>query len=266
MNNTEYDLSVNYIRSVIGDFCLKTGVILGSGLGNFADSVKVKHVLDYKSIPNFPVSTVEGHEGMLIFGYIEDVPIVVMKGRFHYYEGYPSQTVTYPIRVMKLLGIENLFVSNAAGGINPDFEVGELVIIKNHICQIPNPLIGANDKNFGVRFPEMKEPYSNRLIDIAKQIEPLKEGVYVAVTGPSMETSAEISYFKIIGGDMIGMSTAPETIAAVHCGLEVFGLSVITNSTGKQTSHEQVVEQGNKASQKMSLLFEKLILESHKNK
>ena len=260
MNNKEYNLSVDYIKSIIGDFCPKVGVILGSGLGNFADSIDIKFSLDYKSIPNFPVSTVEGHDGLLIFGYVENVPIVIMKGRFHYYEGYSSQMVVYPIRVMKLLGIDSLYVSNACGGINKDFEVGDLVIIKNHICLIPNPLIGANDSDFGVRFPEMKQPYSSRLIDAAKQIEPLKEGVYVAVTGPSLETAAEINFYKVIGGDMIGMSTAPEAIAGVHCGLEVFGMSVITNSTYTQTTHEQVVEQGNKASQKMSLLFKKLIV------
>ena len=256
-----YIQSVQYIQSVIGDFKPAVGVVLGSGLGQFADKIDVVHTIEYKDIPNFPVSTVAGHDGKLIFGLIGEKKVVVMKGRFHYYEGYTPQTVVYPIRVMRLLGVELLLLSNAAGGVNPDFKVGDLVAISSHINFIPNPLVGHNDEAFGVRFPEMKQPYSQRILDYVKSIADVKQGVYVAVTGPSMETSAEINYFRMIGGDLVGMSTAPETIAAVHCGMEVFGMSVVTNATSQTTSHEEVVKQGNLASERMSELFKKIALE-----
>lgn len=255
-----YTESIDYIKSIIGDFTPTVGVVLGSGLGQFADKIDVIHAINYNEIPNFPISTVAGHDGKLIFGVIGTRKIIVMKGRFHYYEGYSPQTVVYPIRVMKLLGVEKLLLSNAAGGINPDYKVGDLVAISSHINFIPNPLIGANDDFFGVRFPEMKQPYSQRIIDYAKSISAIKQGVYVAVTGPSMETTAEINHFRMIGGDLVGMSTAPEVIAAIHCGMEVFGMSIVTNSTSQTTSHEEVMKQGNMASNRMTELFKKLIL------
>lgn len=254
-----YDESIRYIKSIIGSFTPQVGVILGSGLGEFVNDVEIKYSINYCDIPHFPISTVQGHDGKLIFGIINSRPIIIMKGRFHYYEGYSSQIVVYPIRIMKLLGAEKLLISNAAGGINSNYQIGDLVAITNHINFIPNPLIGKNIDEFGCRFPEMKYPYSKRIIDIAKSIMPLKEGIYIAVTGPSMETAAEINYFRIIGGDLVGMSTAPEAISAVHCGLEVFGISVVTNVTHMETSHEEVVKQGNLASSRMSELFSALI-------
>ncbi|MEI9933328.1 MAG: purine-nucleoside phosphorylase [Ferruginibacter sp.] len=209
------------------------GIVLGSGLGNFIHEIKVELEISYGDIPYFPISTVEGHTGKLIFGELGGKKIVAMAGRFHYYEGYSSQEVVFPIRVMKFLGVETLFLSNAAGGMNPDFKVGDLMIIKDHVSLFtPNPLIGKNDDKLGPRFPDMSEPYCKQLIEKAKAIAlaeniNLKEGVYCGVTGPTFETRAEYKLLHIIGGDAVGMSTVPEVIVAVHIGLKIFAMSVI---------------------------------------
>lgn len=252
---------VSIINNLTSNFKPIVGVVLGSGLGGFTSKVDIKYSIPYSSIDGFPVSTVQGHDGKLIFGYVEDCPVVVMKGRFHYYEGYPVTTTTLPIRVMKMLGVETLLLSNAAGAINRDYRIGDLMIINNHLNFIPNPLIGANDERFGVRFPDMKYPYSKRLIDMAYSFdELLREGVYVALTGPSYETAAEINMLRIMGADVVGMSTVPEVIAARHADMEVFAVSVITNDTSEsEVTHQEVMDVGNRAGERMSNLFEKII-------
>lgn len=255
----KYLESRDFILSKTANFKPEIAVVLGSGLGGFVDKIDIKYSLNYSEIPNFPISTVKGHAGKLILGYVENRAVVVMQGRFHYYEGYSAEQSIFPIRIMRLLGASTLLLSNAAGAINPSYNVGDIVIIENHINFIPNPLIGPNKECFGVRFPDMKQPYSKDLMQKAQSIMPLKQGVYVATTGPSMETKSEINYFRVIGGDLVGMSTAPEVIAAVHCAMRVFGVSVVTNVTSKETSHEEVVCQGNRASERMSELFTKLI-------
>ena len=244
----------------------KVGIILGTGLGGLADSIDVKYSIEYSTIPNFPVSTVEGHKGRLIFGTIAGRRVVAMQGRFHYYEGYPMDLVTLPIRVMKVLGIQYLFVSNAAGGVNFDYKVGDLMIIKDHINHLPNPLIGPNMAEFGPRFPDMHDCYCkavrDKATDIANELNiKLQYGVYVGTTGPTFETQAEYRYFKAIGGDAVGMSTVPETIVARHMGVPVFGMSVITNCglSDQKGDHEDVQLQGRKAGERMSRLFVELI-------
>lgn len=259
------DAILKSVKDKIGGFTPEIGVVLGSGLGSFADSVDIKYSIPYTEIEGFPVSTVQGHDGRLIFGYLGGVEVVVVKGRFHYYEGYSLDQVVIPIRILGLLGIKRLLLSNAAGALNNSFNVGDMMVITNHINFIPNPLIGPNDERLGVRFPDMKQPYSQHLIDKAKTILPtLKEGVYVACTGPSYETSAEISFFRMIGGDAVGMSTVPEVIAARHMGIEVFALSLITNSTNpnQQITHEEVLTVGKQAAKDMVELFEKLAKKS----
>ncbi len=260
MNIETYNQTCEYIKSQIGDFVPNVGVVLGSGLGAFADNVNSLYEIDYKDIPHFPVSTVKGHAGKLIFGTIGTKNVVVMKGRFHYYEGYELCQVTYPIRIMKMLGVHTIMLSNAAGGLNNNFNVGDMVMLRNHISFIPNPLLGTNIEEFGERFPEMKEPYDTELMDIAEDLCPtLKRGVYMAVTGPSLETASEIEMYKMLGGDMIGMSTAPECVVARHCAMRVFAVSIITNSTSAPTDHNEVVRQGDLASRRMSNLFVELI-------
>ena len=235
-------------------------------MGDFADNIDEKYSLEYKDIPGFPVSTVEGHKGRLIFGYIDGRRVVAMQGRFHYYEGYTMQQVTFPVRVMKLLGIEYLFVSNASGGINPTFRVGDLMIINDHINLMPNPLIGRNMEEFGPRFQDMHNCYDSALIAKATSIADeenikLQYGVYVGTTGPTFETQAEYRYFKAIGGDAAGMSTVPEVIVARHMSIPVFAVSVITNCglSDQIGDHEDVQLQGRKAGLKMAKLFVKLI-------
>lgn len=254
------------IKNIIGHFSPKIGIVLGSGLSSFADSVNVVYSINYSDIKGMPHSTVEGHVGRFLFGYISDVPVVVMQGRFHYYEGWSPEEVVLPIRLMKLLGIETLMLSNAAGGINTTFKVGDIMIIKDHISFIPNPLIGKNISELGDRFPAMGCAYSSELIEKAEQNAnilniALKKGVYVAVTGPSYETPAEIGYYRMIGGDAVGMSTAPEVIAATHMNLKVFAVSVITNvhNQNEIPNHKEVVEQGLLASKKLLALFHSLI-------
>lgn len=241
--------TAEYIRSRVSDMP-KIAIILGTGLGPIADLIENKTVIPYTEIPNFPVSTVEGHSGNFIFGDLGGKRVMAMQGRFHYYEGYDMKTVTFPVRVMRALGVETLVVSNAAGGMNKEFHVGDVMIITDHINLFPeNPLRGKNYKELGERFPAMTEAYSKRLVAVAddiareKQIR-LMHGVYVGVTGPTFETPAEYEYFRIIGGDAVGMSTVPEVIVANHGGMEVFGLSVITDLGGKDVdyvpTHEEV--------------------------
>ena len=262
----EIKKSAAYVAAQTNDFRPEVGIILGTGLGDFADNIEVAYSLEYKDIPGFPVSTVEGHKGCLIFGHIEGRRVVAMQGRFHYYEGYTMQQVTFPVRVMKLLGINYLFVSNASGGINPTFRVGDLMIINDHINLMPNPLIGRNMEEFGPRFQDMHNCYDRDLIAKATAIADaeaikLQYGVYVGTTGPTFETQAEYRYFKAIGGDAAGMSTVPEVIVARHMSVPVFAVSVITNCglSDQIGDHEDVQLQGRKAGQKMAKLFVNLI-------
>lgn len=246
------------------------GIVLGSGLGKLADQIENKTVIPYKEIPGFPVSTAIGHKGNFIVGELGGKVVIAMQGRFHYYEGYPMELVTLPIRVMKVLGINYLFVSNAAGGVNFDFKVGDLMIIKDHISHLPNPLIGPNLAEFGPRFPDMTRPYDLSLIALAKEKAAelgikLHQGVYFAGTGPSYETPAEYKYFRLIGADAVGMSTIPEVIVARHSDIPVFGMSVITNEAHDDYAEDyvndgdDVVVAANAAADRMTLLFTEII-------
>ena len=244
------------------------GIILGTGLGGLVSEIEIEHTIPYNEIPNFPVSTVEGHSGRLIFGTLGNKNVVAMQGRFHFYEGYSMEKVTFPVRVMNLLGIKNLIVSNASGGVNPDYEVGDLMIIEDHICLIPNPLIGENIDELGPRFPDMSESYDKNLIKGAEDIAaennlPVKKGVYVALTGPTLETPAEYKYMRIIGGDTVGMSTAPEVIVARHMNIPCFAMSVITDLgvPGKiqKVTHEEIQKVSEVAEPKLTLIIKKLI-------
>jgi len=245
------------------------GVVLGSGLGNFTGELEIEMEIPYESIPNFPVSTVQGHKGRLVFGKTGDKRVVVMAGRFHFYEGYNMQEVVFPIRVLKFLGIKTLILSNAAGGVNKNFKVGDLMIISDHISQfMENPLIGKNEDELGPRFPDMNEPYANHLRQEAKKIASdlnilVHEGVYVGVTGPTFETRAEYRMVHAIGGDAVGMSTVPEVIVAVHMGLPVFAMSVITDLGSPEilhaVSHEEVLKAAKEAEPKMTAIVKKLI-------
>jgi purine-nucleoside phosphorylase len=245
------------------------GVVLGSGLGNFTKEIVIDKEIEYSSIPHFPVSTVEGHHGKLIFGSIAGKPIIAMAGRFHFYEGYSSEDVVFPIRVMQMLGIENLFISNAAGGVDPAFKVGDLMIITDHISfAIANPLIGKNDDRLGARFPDMSEPYKKSLIKKAKAIAQhldikVQEGVYFGVTGPTFETRAEYKMIHLLGGSAVGMSTVQEVIAAVHMGMHVFAMSVITDigirEEENEITHEEVLQAAKEAEPKFTAIFKALI-------
>ncbi len=247
----------------------KVGIILGTGLGNLATQITDKQEILYTSIPNFPVSTVEGHSGKLIVGKLGDTEVLAMQGRFHFYEGYDMKQVTFPVRVMHLLGIETLFVSNASGGVNPDFEIGDLMIITDHINLFPeHPLRGKNYSELGPRFLDMSEAYDKKLIEQAEKIAEqhnirVVKGVYVGTSGPTYETPSEYRYFRIIGGDAVGMSTVPEVIVANHMGMRVFGMSIITDLgvPGKigGVSHEEVQEIGNNAQPLMTLIMKELI-------
>ena len=246
------------------------GIVLGSGLGKLADKIENPTVIPYKEIPGFPVSTAVGHKGNFIAGELGGKFVVAMQGRFHYYEGYPMELVTLPIRVMKVLGIQYLFVSNAAGGVNFDFKVGDLMVITDHINHLPNPLVGPNMEDFGPRFPDMTRPYDPALrakaFLIAEELGiTLKQGVYFAGTGPSYETPAEYKYFRLIGADVVGMSTIPEVIVARHSSIPVFGMSVVTNEAHDDYAEDyvndadDVVEAADAAADKMTTLFTKLI-------
>ena len=265
------NVAAEYISARLGGHRPAVGIVLGSGLGKLADKIANPMVIPYREIPGFPVSTAVGHKGNLIAGELGGKFVVAMQGRFHYYEGYPMELVTLPIRVMKVLGIQYLFVSNAAGGVNYDFNVGDLMIIRDHINLLPNPLIGKNLDDFGPRFPDMTRPYDLGLIKKAEVIAAelhidLKQGVYVGGTGPSYETPAEYKYFRLIGGDAVGMSTIPEVIVARHSSIPVFGMSVITNeahddyATDYVNDGNDVVRAADAAADRMSLLFERLIL------
>ncbi|ABX40993.1 purine-nucleoside phosphorylase [Lachnoclostridium phytofermentans] len=262
MESTKYIQSKNNLKP-------KVGVVLGSGLGDLIDVIEEIEYISYEDIPNFPKSTVIGHQGRLVFGKINGVDILAMQGRFHYFEGYTMKEVAYPIFVMKQLGIEQLILTNACGGINTDFQPGTLMIINDFINLVSdNPLIGVNDERFGTRFPDMSEPYKLDLIDKAKNIAnemgiEYKEGVYAGFMGPYYETAAEIRMIKNHGADAVGMSTVPETIAANYLGIDVLGISCITNmATGIQKhkhSHERVVETAQKASVNLSKWVAKII-------
>jgi len=211
------------------------GIILGTGLGGLVKELDIETIIEYADIPHFPLSTVESHQGKLIFGTLAGVSVVVMQGRFHYYEGYTMKQVTFPVRVMKFLGVETLLISNAAGGMNPLFRRGDLMIISDHINLMgDNPLIGQNDDELGPRFPDMSEPYSENLIALAETIAlemqiPVRKGIFVAVAGPNLETKAEYRFLRGIGADVVGMSTVPEDIVAVHMGIKVLGFSIVTD-------------------------------------
>ena len=258
--------SANYIKEKVAGFEPEVGIILGTGLGGLVNHIEIAHSIPYNEIPAFPVSTVEGHAGRLIFGTLGGKKVVAMQGRFHYYEGYATSQVVFPVRVMKFLGIQTLFVSNASGGINSTFRVGDLMIINDHINLMPNPLIGRNMDEFGPRFQDMHNCYDCDLIAKATAIADeegikLQYGVYVGTTGPTFETQAEYRYFKAIGGDAAGMSTVPEVIVARHMSVPVFAVSVITNCglSDQIGDHEDVQAQGRKAGEKMAKLFVKMI-------
>ncbi|UYQ91646.1 purine-nucleoside phosphorylase [Chitinophaga horti] len=260
--------AADYIRQFAAQVP-ETGIILGSGLGNLVNDIDDRKEIPYGNIPHFPVATVEGHHGKLIVGTIKGRPVVAMAGRFHYYEGFSMQQVTFPVRVMKELGVSTLLVSNAAGGMNAAFNVGDLMIITDHInLQPEHPLRGKNESSFGPRFPDMSEPYAKTLVAKAKEIAaahniPVHTGVYVGVQGPTFETRAEYKFMHIIGGDAVGMSTVPEVIVAAHAGLKVFAMSVITDLGIREEentiTHEEVLEAANAAEPKLTLIFRELI-------
>ena len=260
--------TADYIRSKAGNVP-ETAIILGTGLGALVDHITEKKYIPYTEIPNFPVSTVEGHSGNLIFGRLGNRQVIAMQGRFHYYEGYDMKEVTFPVRVMKQLGVKTLFVSNAAGGMNKDFRVGDIMIITDHINLFPeNPLRGKNYEELGPRFPAMTEAYDKRLVAAAEEIAAKKgirvmKGVYVGTQGPTFETPAEYEYFRIIGGDAVGMSTVPEVIVANHAGMKVFGVSVITDLGGKDVTdvptHEEVQKAAEAAQPYMMEIMRELI-------
>lgn len=247
----------------------EVGIVLGSGLGNLVNEMKVEKEIPYEVIPHFPVSTVEGHHGKLILGELGGKKIVCMAGRFHFYEGYSAAAVAYPIRVMKGLGIDTLLLSNAAGGVNPAFKVGDLMIIDDHISFfVPNPLLGKNEADLGPRFPDMSEPYKKNLINKAEAIATrlgfaVHKGVYCGVTGPTFESRAEYKLIRKLGGDAVGMSTVQEVIAAVHAGLPVFAMSVITDIGIREDdnviTHEEVLQAAKDAEPKLSALFREMI-------
>lgn len=262
--------AADYVASRLNGHKPMVGIVLGSGLGKLAEKIEDKIVIPYKEIPGFPVSTAIGHKGNFIAGYLGGKPVIAMQGRFHYYEGYTMELVTLPIRVMKVLGIQYLFVSNAAGGVNFDFKVGDLMVITDHISHLPNPLIGPNMPEFGPRFPDMTRPYDldlrKKAFEIAADLGiTLKQGVYFAGTGPSYETPAEYKYFRLIGGDAVGMSTIPEVIVARHSDIPVFGMSVITNEAHDDYAEDyvndgdDVVVAADAAADRMTTLFTELI-------
>lgn len=260
--------TVDFIKSKTNGFEPEVGIVLGSGLGGLVNVIDTQYSISYKDIPNFPVSTVAGHQGKLILGTLSGRKVVAMQGRFHYYEGYSTKEVTFPIRVLKYLGIKLLVLSNASGGVNPDFRVSDIMFITDHINLLPNPLIGKNDDRIGTRFPELSEAYNKKVLAFADKIADelkiqVQHGVYVGDTGPSYETPAEYNYYRIIGGDCVGMSTVPEVIVARHCGLPVFAMSIITDLGGKdiavQVTHEEVINAANVAEPKMTAILKEML-------
>ncbi len=265
---TQFKESVDYIKSKT-NVQPTIGIILGTGLGGLVKEIEIIDEIEYKDIPNFPVSTVESHKGKLIFGNLGGKQVVAMQGRFHYYEGYNMKQVTFPVRVFKLLGIERLFVSNASGGVNPDYEVGEIMIQDDHINMFPeHPLLGKNFDELGPRFPDMSQPYDRKMIELAKSIAAennikVSVGTYLGLTGPTLETPAEYKYVRIIGADAVGMSTVPEVIVARHMEIPCFAISIITDLgvPGKiqETSLQDVIEVANRQEPKMTLIMRELI-------
>jgi purine-nucleoside phosphorylase len=261
--------TARYIKNRIGDFEPEVGIILGTGLGGLVKEIVVEKQLMYSNIPDFPISTLEFHSGKLIFGTLGGVKVVAMQGRLHYYEGYNMQQITFPVRVMKYLGIKTLYVSNASGSLNSDFKKGDLMVISDHInLQPQNPLVGRNYEELGPRFPDMSQPYQRTLIDKALTIAAANnitchKGVYVAVTGPNLETKAEYTYLKIIGGDAVGMSTVPEVVVANHMGIPVFAISVLTDEgftdVLEPVSLEEIIRVAEEAEPKLTLILKNLI-------
>lgn len=260
--------TVQYMKSK-ADFVPDAGIVLGTGLGGLVNEIETKYSFDYHSIPNFPISTVEGHSGRLILGKLGNKNVIAMQGRFHFYEGYSMQEVTFPIRVMKSLGIRSLILSNASGGLNPDFKVGDLMILTDHINLFPdNPLRGKNYGTLGPRFPDMSQVYDNYIVELAKKIArsnkiETKEGIYIGVSGPTFETPAEYKYLRKIGGDAVGMSTVPEVIVARHADIPCFAISVITDSgvPGQivEVTHEEIQEIASKVEPKLTLIVRELL-------
>ena len=259
-----------YIQSKISN-TPEIGIILGTGLGGLVKEIDIRHTIPYEEIPNFPVSTVEGHSGKLIVGELGGKNVVVLQGRFHYYEGYTMQQVTFPVRVIQTLGIQKLFISNASGGVNPDFEIGDLMIINDHINFFhTNPLIGKNTPELGPRFPDMSKSYDKELIVKAKQVAAannikVQEGVYLGLSGPTFETPAEYKMIRIMGADAVGMSTVPEVIVARHMNVPCFAISIITDLgvPGKivEITHEEVLHEAAKAEKKMTVIIKGLMKE-----
>ena len=261
--------AVHFIRSKTAA-TPRQGIILGTGLGKLTEDIRVETEIDYKDIPHFPESTVQSHQGKLIFGKLADKAIVAMAGRFHYYEGYTMKQVTFPIRVLKFLGVRQLFISNVSGSTNPDYQAGDLVFVKDHInLQPENPLRGVNDERLGSRFPDMLKTYDRKLIEKAKQIASAQgirahEGVYLALQGPNLETPAEYKFIHRIGGDLVGMSTVPEVIVARHSGMVVFVISIVSNQCYPienitETTLEEVIAVARDAEPKMRLIVKKLL-------
>lgn len=261
--------TADFLRQRAGEMP-KLAIILGTGLGNLVDHIEEKLYIPYSEIPNFPISTVQGHSGNLIFGKMGGRRVIAMQGRFHYYEGYDMKTVTFPVRVFKALGVETLFVSNAAGGMNKEFKVGDVMVITDHINLFPeNPLRGKNYEELGPRFPAMTEAYDKKLVALADKIGEEKRlrlvhGVYVGTPGPTFETPAEYEYFRVIGGDAVGMSTVPEVIVARHADMRVFGISVITDLGGKDVTevptHEEVQKAAIKAQPTVEALVKEMVI------
>lgn len=261
--------TVQYIKQKTNNFEPEIGIVLGTGLGGLVTDIEVEFSLMYSNIPNFPISTLEFHSGKLIFGTLKGKKVIAMQGRLHYYEGYSMQQITFPMRVMKSLGIQWLFVSNAAGSLNPAFKKGDLMVINDHInLQPESPLRGRNDGDMGPRFPDMSAPYNQKLIDAALKIAKTEnitchQGVYIAVTGPNLETKAEYKYLRIIGGDAVGMSTVPEVIVANHMSIPVFAISVLTDEGFPEdlqpTILEDIIQTANLAEPKMTLILSQLI-------
>ena len=264
--------TADFLRTRVNGEMPATAIILGTGLGSLVDYIDDKQYIPYKEIPNFPVSTVEGHSGNLIFGTLGGKRVMAMQGRFHYYEGYDMKQVTFPVRVFRALGVDTLFVSNAAGGMNKEFKVGDVMVITDHINLFPeNPLRGKNYNDLGPRFPAMTEAYDHKLVEEADRIGAergirLMHGVYVGTPGPTFETPAEYEYFRVIGGDAVGMSTVPEVIVARHGGMRVFGISVITDLGGKDIkevpTHEEVQLAAEKAQPNVVALITELVKRS----
>lgn len=248
----------------------EVGIVLGTGLGGLVNDIDIEFKINYNSIPNFPVSTVEGHEGQMIFGTLSGKPVVAMQGRFHYYEGYSMQEVTFPVRVMKMLGVKFLIFSNASGGVNPEFEVGDIMFIRDHINLLPNPLIGKNIEELGPRFPDLSEAYDKSILRKATDVA-LKHGIkhhtgiYASVSGPTFETPAEYHFIRLLGADCVGMSTVPEVIAARHMNLKCFAVSVVSDLgvEGKivEVTHEDVIDAASHVEPKMTMIIKDLLLQ-----